>query len=181
VVRTRVGYAGGTKKDPTYHSLGDHSETIEIDFDPTNITYQKLLDIFWAAHDPAQRSWSRQYKSAVFYHGEAQKRLAIETRDREAAKRKTRIFTEILPFTGFYVAEGYHQKYNLRQKPDLMKEFTAMYPKEEDLIKSTAAARVNGYIAGYETYETLLTEVSSFGLSPEENKKLRDLVHALHR
>jgi len=107
--------------------------------------------------------------------------LAIETRDKEAAKKKTRIFTEILPFTGFYVAEGYHQKYYLRQKPDLMKEFTAMYPKEEDFTKSTAAARVNGYIAGYGTYENLLSEVGSFGLSSEENKKLQDLVHALHR
>lgn len=181
MVRTRVGYAGGTKKDPTYYNLGDYSETIQMDFDPAKITYEKLLEIFWAAHDPAQRSWSRQYKLAVFFHGEAQRRLAIETKDREAAKRKAKIFTEILPFTGFYLAEGYHQKYYLRQKPDLMKEFAAMYPREEDLIKSTAAARVNGYIAGYGTYESFLTEVSSFGLSPEENRKLRDLVHALHR
>jgi peptide-methionine (S)-S-oxide reductase len=181
VVRTRVGYSGGTKKDPTYHSLGDHSEAIQIDFDPTQITYEKLLEIFWAAHDPTARSWSRQYKAAVFFHNDAQKRLAIETRDREAARRKTKVFTEILPFNGFYLAEGYHQKYYLRQNPGLMREFTPMYPQEGDFINSTAAARANGYLAGYGAYENLLTEISSFGLPPEETEKLLDRVCKRHR
>lgn len=169
------------KKDPTYHSLGDHSEAIQIDFDPTQITYEKLLEIFWAAHDPTARSWSRQYKAAVFFHNDAQQRLAIATRDRLAAKRKTKILTEMVPFTGFFLAEGYHHKYYLRQNPDLMKEFTAMYPQEGEFINSTAAARLNGYVAGYGTYENLLSEVGSLGLSPEENKKLLDRVHKLHR
>jgi peptide-methionine (S)-S-oxide reductase len=174
VVRTRVGYSGGTKKNPTYHSLGDHSETIQLDFDPSQIPYEKLLEVFWGAHDPTSRSWSRQYKTAVFFHSNAQEKLALETKDREAAGRKSRILTEILPFTGFHLAEGYHQKYSLRQKPDLMREFTAMYPNDEEFINSTAAARVNGYVAGYGTYAMLLTEINSFGLSPEESTKLID-------
>jgi methionine-S-sulfoxide reductase len=181
VVRTRVGYSGGKKKDPTYHSLGDHSEAIQIDFDPTQVTYEKLLEIFWAAHDPTARSWSRQYKAAVFFQNDAQGVLAIETRDREAARKKAKIFTEILPFNGFYLAEGYHQKYYLRMKPDLMKEFNAMYLQEGDFINSTAAARTNGYLAGYGAYENLLTEVGSFGFSPEETEKLLDRVRKLHR
>ena len=177
MVRTRVGYAGGTKKNPTYHSLGDHSEAIQIDFDPLQISYEKLLEFFWADHDPTARSWSRQYKAAVFFQNDAQQKLAIETRDREAARRKTKILTEMVPFTGFFLAEGYHQKYYLRQNPDLMKEFTAMYPQEGEFINSTAAARVNGYLAGYGTAENLLNEVGSLGLSPEERKKLLDRVH----
>ena len=100
--------------------------------------------------------------------------MALETKDREAAGRKSKILTEILPFTGFYLAEGYHQKYSLRQKPGLMREFKAMYPDDENFINSTAAARVNGYVAGYGTYAMLLTEISSFGLSPEESRKLID-------
>ncbi len=147
-----------------------------MDFDPSQISYERLLEVFWAAHDPTARSWSRQYRAAVFFHNEAQGVLAIETRDREAARRKSKIFTEILPFTGFSLAEGYHQKYYLRQKPDLMREFTAMYPKDGDFINSTAAARVNGYVAGYGTYTTLLAEIDSFGLSPGGSKKLLDLV-----
>ncbi len=181
MVRTRVGYAGGTKKDPTYHSLGDHSEAIQIDFDPSEISYEKLLELFWAAHDPTALSYSRQYKGAVFFHNDVQQRLAIETRDREAARKKTKIFTEILPFNGFYLAEGYHQKYYLRMKPDLMREFTSMYADEGGLINSTAAARINGYVAGYGTYETLLSEVGSFGLSREGSKKLLDLVYSFGR
>ncbi len=101
----------------------------------------------------------------------------METRDRETAKRKSKILSEILSFTGFSLAEGYHQKYYLRQKPDLMKEFAAMYPDEGDFINSTAAARVNGYVAGYGAYATLLSEIGSLGLSPEANKKLLDLVY----
>ena len=172
-----MGYAGGTKKNPTYHILGDHSEAIQVDFDPSQISYEKLLEIFWAAHDPTARSWSRQYKAAVFFQNDAQQKLAIETRDREAARRKTKILTEMVPFTAFFLAEGYHQKYYLRQNPDLLKEFTAMYPQEGEFINSTAAARVNGYLAGYGTSENLLTEVGSLGLSPEERKKLLDRVH----
>ena len=113
----------------------------------------------------------------MFFQNDAQQKLAIETRDREAARRKTKILTEMVPFTGFFLAEGYHQKYYLRQNPDLMKEFTAMYPREGEFINSTAAARVNGYLAGYGTSENLLNEVGSLGLSPEERKKLLDRVH----
>jgi peptide-methionine (S)-S-oxide reductase len=175
VVRTRVGYSGGTKKNPVYHSLGDHSETIQLDFDPSQISYERLLEVFWAAHDPTSRSWSPQYKAAVFFHNPAQEILALETKAREAAGRKSKIHTEILPFTGFYLAEDYHQKYFLRQKPDLMREFTALYPHDGDFINSTATARVNGYVAGYGTSAMLLTEINSFGLSAEESKKLEDL------
>ena len=101
--------------------------------------------------------------------------MAFETKDREADRRKSKIYTEILPFTGFYLAEGYHQKYYLRQKPEMMREFMAMYPDDGDFIDSMAAARVNGYVTGYGTYAVLLTEIDSFGLSPEERKKLLDL------
>jgi peptide-methionine (S)-S-oxide reductase len=176
VIRTRVGYSGGKKKNPTYHSLGDHSESIRIDFDPSQVSYEKLLEIFWSSHNPTQRLWSTQYKAAVFYHNEDQKKLAIETRDREAARRNSSITTEILPATDFYRAEAYHQKYRLRQDRELMKEFNAMYPSDDDFVNSTAAARVNGYLDGYGTTESLRTELDSLGLSAEANKKLMHMV-----
>jgi peptide-methionine (S)-S-oxide reductase len=176
VVRTRVGYSGGEKKNPTYYDLGDHSESIQIDYDPTQISYDKLLEIFWASHNPAQRSWSRQYKAAVFYHDEEQKRLAVETRDREAARRKTPIATEILPATTFYRAEDYHQKYRLRQDSVLMNEFKAAYPSDTEFVDSTAAARVNGYLDGYGTLESLQEELDDLGLSPAASKKLEEVV-----
>lgn len=175
VVRTRVGYAGGEKKNPTYHDLGDHTETIQIDYDPLKIPYEELLDTFWASHNPSSPAWSAQYKHAVFYHNDKQKELAIMSRDRLVEEINRKIHTEILPYTGFYRAEDYHQKYKLRHATDLMAEFNSIYPDYNDFVDSTAAARINGYLYGFGTYENLQAEVDSFGLSAAAKERLLDL------
>ena len=115
MIRTRVGYAGGTKENPTYRDLGDLSETIQIEYDPTQISYEELLDVFWSSHNPQQRPWSTQYKSMILYHTDEQKMLAMESKGREETRLKSKVSTEIVPFSAFYLAEGYHQKYRLRQ------------------------------------------------------------------
>jgi len=175
-VRTRVGYAGGTKKNPTYHQLGDHTETIQIDFDPAKITYEKLLGIFWGSHDPFSRSWSRQYKAVIFVHDEEQRNQALASRDRLAERIGAKIHTEILPYQGFYLAEAYHQKYRLRSVREIMDEFSARYPVEEDFVDSTAAARVNGYLGGYGSPEALKSDMGELGLSPDAGKRLLEIV-----
>lgn len=175
MVRTRVGYAGGKHPDPTYHDIGDHSETIEIDFDPEKISYAKMLDYFWGMHNPCRAAWSTQYKSAIFYHGEEQKRLALDSRDR-LAEKSGKVQTEIVPAERFYLAEDYHQKYSLRNSDAMMQEFHAMYPKESDFTNSTAAARVNSYMAGYGSLAVLKTELDSLGLSENGKKMLQSRV-----
>ena len=110
MIRTRVGYAGGSQENPTYYKLGDHTETVEIDYDPNSISYEELLDIFWGSHNPARPALSVQYKSAIFYHNEDQKRLALESKERLEAELNMAILTEILPYSRFYLAEDYHQK-----------------------------------------------------------------------
>jgi len=124
-------------------------------------------------------SWSRQYMSAVYFHSEEQKKLAVETRNREAAKSKIKIYTEIVPASEFYLAEAYHQKYLLRQRPVLMKEFNAIYPATEDFVNSTAAARINGYLSGYGTFSTLKAELNNLGLPPATSNKLLEIVEDL--
>jgi len=117
--------------------------------------------------------------SAVYFHSEDQKRLALETKTREAAKRKIKIHTEIVPASEFYMAEAYHQKYLLRQRPVLMKEFNAIYPATEDFVNSTAAARINGYLGGHGTLIALKAELNNLGLAPATSKKLLEIVEGL--
>jgi len=181
VVRTRVGYCGGTKENPTYRSLGNHSETIQMDFDPESVSYADLLDIFWQSHQPEYRSWSRQYASFIFYHDDKQQALALETKEREEDRLKQDIHTAIVPYAMFYSAEDYHQKYYLRQQPDIMADFNRMYPNARDFMNSTAAARINGYVAGCGSPARLKMELGSFGLTSEGNRRLMDIVNYARR
>ncbi len=173
-----MGYAGGSTANPTYLDLGDHSETIQIEYDPTVISYQELLDVFWSSHSPTTRPYSRQYASIIFYHNQEQKQLAEASRDREAASRGEPIYTEIVPFDQFTLAETYHQKYRLQQVPALVNEFRAAYPQDDEFIDSTAAARVNGYLGGYGALVTLQAEIEDLGLSQEAQQILLDWVSA---
>jgi methionine-S-sulfoxide reductase len=173
-----VGYSGGTKKNPTYHSLGDHTETVQVDFDPAKVSYARLLEIFWASHQPTENPWSRQYMKAVFYHNDAQKRQAEESRNKVAAKLGSRVATQVLPATDFYLAEDYHQKYALRLRaPDIAREFLAFYPDLKDLVNSTAVARVNGYLGGFGDSALFQAELNLLGLSPSSREKLSAMVH----
>jgi peptide-methionine (S)-S-oxide reductase len=174
-----VGYTGGKKKNPTYRSLGDHSEAIQIDFDPTRISYEDLLKVFWASHSPCSRSFSRQYKAAVFYHDEMQKKLALKTRDRQAVEKGSRIVTEVLLAGRFYLAEDYHQKYMLRSNGRLMGEFKKIYRDGRGFVHSTAAARINGYLGGNGEAETLKKELDLYGLSDASKRWLLGLARGL--
>jgi peptide-methionine (S)-S-oxide reductase len=162
--------------NPTYHSLGDHSESIEIDYDPTVISYKDLLKLFWEGHDPGAGSWSTQYKAAVFYHNDEQKKLAEETRDKIEAAQRIKVQTEILPYSRFYVAEAYHQKYGLRNHNEFMREFRSIYPTDEALMNSTAAARMNGYLSGFGSSAALQGEIDKLGFSAETQRRLLELV-----
>lgn len=152
--------------------MGDHTETIQLEYDPRKISYEQLLDIFWQSHSPSTRAISVQYKHVVFYHNDTQKELAERSRERVAKSIGRDIKTEILPYTGFYRAEDYHQKYKLRHAHDLMAEFDKMYPEYDEFVDSTAAARINGYLYGYGTMENLQAEVDGFGISEEARQEL---------
>lgn len=122
VLSTVVGYTGGQKEDPTYEEVcgGEtgHAEAIEILYDPSRISYSKLLDVFWRNIDPTTRNRQfadagTQYRTAIFYHSEEQKRLAEASKSamEKSGRYEKSIVTEITPATPFYQAEEYHQKY----------------------------------------------------------------------
>jgi len=122
VISTTSGYTGGHVKDPTYKQVSaggtGHTEVIQIVFDPNRVSYEKLLEVFWrnidpTAHDRQFVDIGDQYRSAIFYHNDGQKRLAEESRTALAASGRfdKPVITEITALNTFYPAETYHQDY----------------------------------------------------------------------
>jgi peptide-methionine (S)-S-oxide reductase len=149
---------------------------LQLDFDPAQISYEKLLEVFWQSHNPCQEATSRQYMTAVFYHNEEQKKAAEKTRAAAATREKGKIVTPILAITEFTLAEDYHQKYYLRQNKVLSKELQAYYPDTKDFYASTAVARVNGYLGGFGSAANLQKEIDQLGLSADGKKLLWEVV-----
>ena len=121
VLSTTVGYTGGQVRHPTYEQVSaggtGHAESIEVVYDPTKIDYGKLLDVFWHNVDPFARDaqfcdHGRQYRTAIFYHDDTQRRLAEETKSALEKRFGRAIVTEIAPAGDFWPAEEYHQRYH---------------------------------------------------------------------
>ena len=120
VTDAQVGYSGGRIPNPSYqqvcYSNTGHAEVTQITFDPSRVTYEQLLDVFWAMHDPTQVNRQGpdvgdQYRSVIFTHSEEQKAAAEASKERAQTRFKRPIATEIEPLEAFYVGEDYHQAY----------------------------------------------------------------------
>ena len=171
-----MGYTGGSQPDPTYHRLGDHTESFQIDYDPTRISYETLLRYFWKDIDPTERPYKRQYMSAVFYENEAQRQQAIAAGKQAMNGKSSPMLTPILPLGTFYRAEDYHQKYYLRRYTGLMREF-ADY-SERQFEDSTAAMWLNACVDGHLKLEGLEAEFERLGLPEADRERMRRLVQA---
>lgn len=122
VLSTRVGYIGGNTVNPTYKDVctdgTGHAEAVEVEYDPTRVSYNELLNVFWENHDPTQLNrqgpdWGTQYRSAIFYttpEQEKEAKASKEAREKSGAYRKP-VVTQIVPEVTFYPAEDYHQQY----------------------------------------------------------------------
>lgn len=122
VISTRVGYTGGTLENPSYKDVctdrTEHAEAVEIAYDPTRVSYDELLDVFWKGHDPTMLNRQgpdigTQYRSAVFYHNPEQEAAAHASKERleKSGEYRRPIVTEIIPASQFWQAEDYHQQY----------------------------------------------------------------------
>jgi peptide-methionine (S)-S-oxide reductase len=122
VLNVAVGYSGGDMRNPTYRDVctgrTGHAEVVEVVYDPAQVAYEKLLDVFWENHDPTQLNRQgadagTQYRSAIFYHTEEQRATAEESKRRlqESNRLRRPVVTEITPASTFYRAEDYHQQY----------------------------------------------------------------------
>lgn len=122
VKSTRVGYIGGNLPNPTYEDVctdrTGHAEALQVEYDPKEISYEELLDLFWSIHNPTTKNRQgpdigSQYRSTIFYHSPEQERIAKKSKQEleDSNKFQNKIVTEIVPATTFYPAEDYHQKY----------------------------------------------------------------------
>ena len=120
VISTAVGYEGGAFKNPSYEDVctdrTGHAEVVEVDYDPQKVSYDTLLDTFWANHDPTTRNRQgpdigTQYRSAIFYQTPEQEAAARASLARAQTRFRRPIVTEIVPVAEFYRAEEYHQQY----------------------------------------------------------------------
>ena len=122
---TRVGYSGGHTNNPSYEAVcsgtTEHVEVLELNFDETEISYEKLLDHFWKCHDPTTLNRQgpdigRQYRSAIFYFSDIQKEIAEKSKNKHQSKFNNNIVTEITKADIFYLAEDYHQSFIQKRK-----------------------------------------------------------------
>ncbi|MDR3478088.1 MAG: peptide-methionine (S)-S-oxide reductase MsrA [Gammaproteobacteria bacterium] len=126
VTNTRVGYTGGWTEDPTYESVctdkTGHCEAVEVEYDPTVVSYEELLDVFWKLHDPTTLNRQgpdigTQYRSAIFCHLPEQQAAALDSKESLvlSKKYKSPIVTQVVTAEKFYPAEEYHQRYLEKQ------------------------------------------------------------------
>lgn len=122
VISTRVGYTGGQMTNPTYKDVctdrTGHAEAVEVEYDPTKVSYEQLLKVFWESHDPTQLNrqgpdWGTQYRSAIFFHSPEQEAAAKVSKAalENSGQHRKPIVTQIVPAVTFYEAEDYHQQY----------------------------------------------------------------------
>lgn len=148
VVSTTAGYTGGHKENPTYEEVSSgktgHTEAIEILYDPSQITYQELLDIFWKNIEPTMLNrqfvdFGTQYRTAIFYHNKEQKRLANASKEKlvKSGKFYKPVVTEIEPASTFYKAEEYHQQYY--KKNPIRYEFYEAHSGRSQYLKAVWA------------------------------------------
>lgn len=176
MIRTRVGYAGGTTPSPTYRSISDYTETTQVDFDPKVITYDQLLDEFFDGHN-AYTSSSKQYASAIFYHDDAQK-AAAEAAFEARAQKGRRPTTTISRAGTFYSGEHYHHKYYLQRYPEIVEALMRLEGLKPSgstdvLADSAILTKFNGYVGSNGSKRDFEADLERFGIPADLSADLR--------
>ena len=173
-----MGYCGGDKEKPSYYNMGDHTEAISIDYDPSVITYSELLGHFWKGHRCEYNNTRVQYMNAVFYRNDEQKELArtaLEIRAASLGISSEKVATKILPVKVFTYAEKYHQKYAIRGDIRARMEELGLYPDAKSIADSTVATRLNAYLGSgiNQNRSEFLDELAEYGLPEAIEKEVR--------
>lgn len=178
VVRTCTGYAGGTAPAPTYRRMGDHSETVQIEYDTEIVTIERLLHLFWDSHNPDNINdyKGRQYKSLLIYRADNQSVSAQAVLRQRRSLGKAEPDTEIVPYTAFYPAEERHQKYYLKRYPQAVEAIVPLFATDDEAMDSTLAARLNGLAKGHTNLSRIKEEIGQWKLGSEERERIAQAV-----
>ena len=177
VVRTCTGYAGGSTPAPNYRQMGDHTETLQVEFDPEQIRYEELLREFWWNHYPNRDAYKgRQYISLLYWHSEEQRLLIDQVKKEREQHLNEPVETEIRSFDGFTEAEERHQKYYLKRYPKALEQLAELYPEAVLLTDSTFAARLNGFVKGFGSRQHLMAEIALWPIGQEQRALLQQVL-----
>ncbi|MCK8058533.1 MULTISPECIES: peptide-methionine (S)-S-oxide reductase [unclassified Fusibacter] len=176
VLRTRVGYTGGTGTTPSYENLGNHIEVIEIDYDPAFLTYEDLVTLYFTYYDATVRAYSQRVKSVIFYRDDEEQSIANNLKKEFSQSQGKPIFTEIDPLDVFYLAEDRHQLSYLKKETSLYDEVSQIFTTPDKQILSILASKLNGYIAGYGKSKDLTVLLQNSGLSDASQNRMRAIV-----
>lgn len=178
ITRTRVGFAGGTTDNPTSRQPGDHTETVEMDFDSGIVSLETILKVFWSRHNPVNINdyKGRQYRSLVLFRDPIQYNVIREVMNNIKEQGNGIPDTEVAPYTGFYPAEDRNQKYYLKRYQDALDKLRTLFPTDEELTNATLAARLNGLAKGYTNIEKIINEIRTWQISNEEQEEIIHLI-----
>lgn len=161
--------------------MGDHTESLEIDYDPTVVSLVELLTMFWQHHN----AWrindyrGRQYLSLLLYRNGQQLDQIQSLKQNLERQLEEEIVTEINPYHHFYIAEDRHQKYYLKRFPNAYMPILQYYQTEQAFIDSTLVARLNGMAKGFGSYTELKRSVRFWGLSEIEEQNVNELLRSI--
>ncbi|SER96125.1 peptide-methionine (S)-S-oxide reductase [Salipaludibacillus aurantiacus] len=160
--------------------MGDHTEAVQVVYDPAEITYEELLNEFWKSHSGKKHGYGgRQYMSLLVCFDNSQKKTAFSVKQKWEEIKGHKIETEIISQKPFYPAEDFHQKYYLKQYKSALEKLSELYPSHKGLVHSTLAARLNGFVKGFGTMEGIKIEISQSDGADVEKERLQEAVSSI--
>lgn len=177
VIHSFVGYAGGKTNNPDYNNIGDHAETVKVIYDPEVISYRDLVDHFIEISGQNNRPTYGQYRYIIFYENETQASYLNEFT--EDIREEKDIFFEIEKLDQFYLAENYHQKYNLRSNKILFQNIMDLFYNEQDFINSHLGTKLNSYQSKLISREQILDILDTSYLKTAYPEKIQIIKNLL--
>ncbi len=160
--------------------MEDHTECLEIDFDQTIISFEKIVRHFWDSHNPNRGTYKgRQYLSIFLYRNEEQKQALLDVKKTLEYTSNKMIETEIVPFKVFTIAEDRHQKYYLKRYHHAMEQLYSYFTTHDTFNDSTLAARLNSFVKGYGSLSGLTIEMKDWELDKVQRERLSELIRKI--